>query len=275
MGAAIVDALLGRELSRRLDRLRWRDAGHGYDRLGMHPAWVRGSVATSRWLYERYFRVTSHDIEHVPREGAVVLAANHSGMLPIDGAMLYLDLVRRLDPPRVPRVVSDLFVPRLPFVFTYFNRVGVIGGDRRTMHHLLDDGELVVVFPEGTPGIGKPFRERYRLRPFRVGHAELALRHRAPVVPVAIIGAEEQWPQLARIERFHLFGAPYLPIPATPLPLPVHYHVWYGPPIALHERWSPDDADDPSVAEEAADLVQTAVQLLVERGLEERRGVFR
>lgn len=270
-----MDALLGRELAAQLDRLQWHDAGHGYDRLGMHPDWVRASVATSRWLYERYFRVTSHGIENVPRTGPVVVAANHSGMLPIDGAMLYLDLVRNLDPPRVPRVVADLFVPRLPFVFLYFNRVGAVAGDRATMHRLLDENELVVVFPEGTPGIGKPFSERYHLQPFRVGHAELALKHCAPVVPVAIIGAEEQWPQLARIERFHLFGAPYLPVPATPVPLPVHFHIWYGPPILLHERWPPHTADDPLVAEEAANVVQTAVQLLIDRGLEARPGVFR
>ncbi|HEY8431056.1 MAG TPA: lysophospholipid acyltransferase family protein [Sandaracinaceae bacterium] len=272
---AVIDAVLGRKLADRLDRLVWRDAGHGYDRLGLSPNWVRASVAASRFLYEAYFRVTSHGIENVPRRGAALVAANHSGMLPIDGAMLYLDLVRRLDPPRVPRIVADLFVPRLPFVFTFMNRIGVVGGDRRTMHHLLESGELVVVFPEGTPGIGKPFSERYRLRPFRVGHAELALRHRAPVVPVGIVGAEEQWPQLGRIERFHLFGAPYLPVPATPFPLPVRYHVWYGEPLLLHERFSPADADDPDVAEEAASVVQTAVQLLVERGLEERKGVFR
>lgn len=273
-GRRVVDALLGDALGEQLDRLEWRDAGHGYDRLGMHPEWVRASVAGARFLYERYFRVTSHGIENVPRTGPVVLAANHSGMLPIDGAMLWLDLVRRLDPPRVPRAVADLFVPRLPFVFLLLNRTGVVAGDRSTMHRLLDDGELVLVFPEGTPGIGKPFSERYRLQRFRVGHAELALRHCAPIVPVAIVGAEEMWPQLARIERFHLFGAPYLPVPATPVPLPVQHHVWYGEPIRLDERWSPEDADDPDVVEEAARIVQDAVQRLIERGLEERKGIF-
>lgn len=258
-----------------MDRLRVRDAGHGYDRLGLHPDWVRAAVAFSRFAYERYFRVTSHGIENVPAHGAAILAANHSGMLPIDGAMLYLDVVRNLDPPRVPRIVADLFVPRLPFVFQLFNRLGVIAGDRPTMHRLLEDGELLVVFPEGTPGIGKPFERRYHLEPFRVGHAELALRHCAPVVPVAIIGAEEQWIEIARIERFHLFGAPWLPVPLTPLPLPVHFHIWYGPPIRLDERFTPDRADDPGTALEAANIVQTAVQLLIEHGLEKREGIFR
>lgn len=262
-----MDALLGHRLRGQLDRLRIRDAGHGYDRLGLQPDWVRGAVASSRWLYERYFRVESHGIENVPTTGPVILAANHSGMLPVDGAMLYLDLV--------PRITSDVFVPRLPFVFLFLNRVGVIAGERRVMHRLLDQDELIVVFPEGVPGIAKPFRQRYRLQPFRVGHAELALRHCAPVVPVAIIGAEEQWPTIGRIQRLHPFGAPYLPVPATPLPLPVHYHIWYGPPIDLAARFGDGRADDPEVAEEAASVVQTAVQLLIERGLEARRGVFR
>lgn len=267
--------MLGRATSDRLDRLEWHDAGHGYDRLGMHPEWVRASVAAARPFYDLYFRVTSHGIANVPREGPVIVAANHSGMLPFDGAMLYADLVRNLDPPRVPRLVADTFVPMLPFVFTLFSRVGVVAGNRATVQRLLDDGELLVVFPEGTPGIGKPFRERYHLQEWRVGHAELALAHRAPVVPVAIIGAEEQWPQLGRLDSFKLFGAPYLPIPATPIPLPVHYHIWYGEPIRLHELCAPEAVDDPRIAEEAAAIVEAAVQKLIAEGLNDRKGVFR
>ena len=267
--------MLGRATSERLDRLRWQDAGHGYDRLGMHPDWVRASVAAARPFYDLYFRVTSHDIANVPTSGPVILAANHSGTLPLDGAMLYTDLVQGLDPPRVPRIVADTFVPMLPFVFTLFSRIGVVAGNRATVHRLLDDGELLVVFPEGTPGIGKPYRDRYRLAEWRVGHAELALAHSAPIVPVAIIGAEEQWPQLARINSIKLFGAPYLPVPATPLPLPVHYHIWYGAPIHLHELCAPEAVDDPRIAEEAAAIVKGAVETLIARGLEERKGIFR
>lgn len=272
---ALVDKLLGPALTAHLDGLRIRDAGHGYDRLGLHPDWVRGAIASSRFLYEHYFRVTNHGIENVPREGGAILAANHSGMLPLDAAMLYVDLVRNIEPPRVPRIVTDVFVPRLPFIFLFFNRVGAVAGNRETMHRLLDEGELVVVFPEGVPGIAKPRSRRYQLQPFRLGHAELSLRHCAPVVPAAIIGPEEQWTEIARIKRFHPFGAPYLPIPATPFPLPVHYHIWYGPPIDLAARYGSDRADDPNIAEEAASVVQSAVQELLDRGLRERKGVYR
>ncbi|MFW5920291.1 MAG: acyltransferase, partial [Polyangiales bacterium] len=109
---------------------------------------------------------------------------------------------------------------------------------------------------------------------WRVGHAELAIRHCAPVVPVAIVGAEEAWPQLGRL-RVHPFGAPWLPVPLSPIPLPVHYHIWYGEPLMLHEGLEPGDADDPRLAEAAAARVREAVQALIDRGLRERPGVFR
>jgi 1-acyl-sn-glycerol-3-phosphate acyltransferase len=130
-----------------------------------------------------------------------------------------------------------------------------------------------VVFPEGDVGIGKPFAERYRLTEWRVGHVELALRYRAPVVPTAIVGAEEQMPTLFKIERFHLFGAPYLPIPLTPFPLPVRYHVRYGAPMRLHEDYA-GDPRDPAILADAARRVKARVQALIDQALEERAGVF-
>jgi 1-acyl-sn-glycerol-3-phosphate acyltransferase len=250
------------------------DAGHGYDRFGLEPRAVARAVALARPLYERYFRVTSHGAHHIPCRGAAILAANHSGMLPIDAAMLYLDVLRHTDPPRVPRAVADLFVARLPFLGTAFARLGVVGGARANVHHLLAAGELLEVFPEGTKGIGKPFRDRYQLTTWRVGHAELALRHQAPVIPVAIIGAEEQWLQVARLP-LHPFGAPFLPVPLNLLPFPVNYHIHYGPPLALHQRWPAEAADDPDIVAEAAHEVRDAVADLVAEGLAARRGVFR
>jgi 1-acyl-sn-glycerol-3-phosphate acyltransferase len=150
---------------------------------------------------------------------------------------------------------------------------GAVSGARGTVRRLLSDGELLGIFPEGTPGISKPFRDRYQLTPFRVGHAELAIRHRAPVVPIAIIGAEEQFVQLARLD-IHPFGVPFVPVPASPVPLPVRYRIHYGPPINLHERYDPAEVDDPAVARAAANEVQAAVQSLVDRGVGLREAVF-
>lgn len=270
---ALARLLLPRETERRLRRVTFRDAGHGYDRMGLHPDWVRLGVGLFNGAYTNYFRVESFGIENVPESGSALLVANHSGMLPIDATMLYVDIVQKTFPPRVPRMILDVFVPKLPFVSSFFARVGAISGARGTVRRLLEDGELLGVFPEGTPGISKPFSDRYQLTPFRVGHAELAIRHRAPVIPVAIIGAEEQFMQLASVD-LHPFGAPFMPLPASPLPLPVRYRIHYGAPIHLYERYPEEAADDPVACRAAADEVQAVVQKLVDHGVEAREAVF-
>jgi 1-acyl-sn-glycerol-3-phosphate acyltransferase len=267
--------VLPREQDERLSRLVYHDAGHGYDLFGMHPTAVKVGLGLCRFAHDHYFRVQSHGIAHLPRSGPAILAANHSGMLPIDAAMIIANVAFNTDPPRIPRAVGDVFIPLLPIVGTGFARIGMVSGSRANVRHLLDSGELSLVFPEGAPGISKGWLNRYQLQPWRVGHAELAIRHRVPVVPIAVIGAEEAWPQLAKLEGFHWFGAPFLPIPATPLPLPARLHIHYGAPLALHETWEPDQADDPEVVDRAAELVRSEVASLIVRGRALRKGVFR
>lgn len=257
----------------RPDDIAFHDAGHGLDEFGLDPRWVARTERLVAPLYDRWFRVSSYDSHHVPAEGAAVLAANHSGTLPFDGAMLYVDLLRNLDPPRVVRPLADHFVRALPFIGSFFARVGVVGGSRGNVRQLLGRGELLMVFPEGTPGISKPFRDRYMLSKWRVGHAELAIRHQVPIVPVAIIGAEEQMPTLANLP-VHAFGAPHLPVPAVPLPLPVHYHIYYGEPLEVAGRFDAEQSDDPVVVDGLAGEVKVAVERLIARGLAERPGVF-
>jgi 1-acyl-sn-glycerol-3-phosphate acyltransferase len=253
----------------------FHDEGDGYDLFGLHLPTVARVISAARPLYERYFRVVSHGAEHIPATGPAVLAANHGGALPVDGAMLCLDVLLQSRPTRIPRPIADRFVPLLPFVSTLMARMGAVSGTRTNVRRLLERGELLVIWPEGTAGVAKRFGQRYRLQDWRVGHAELAIRHRAPVVPVAVLGAEESWPLLARIRRFHLFGAPYLPIPAAPFPLPAHYHIYYGPPVPLHLDYPAGAADDPRVLAEAASRVRRAVQQLIHHGLARRRAVFR
>lgn len=256
-----------------LHGLTLADAGHGYDPFGLSRAGVATGLALTHFLHRFYFRVQAHGIHDVPSHGAAILAANHSGTLPIDAAMIWADVVRRVG--RVPRPVADAFVPAMPFAWTVFSGAGAVAGARGNLDRLLATGELPLVFPEGVPGIAKPFGERYKLRPFRVGHAELAMQHGVPVIPIAVIGAEEQLPLLARLPRLGaLLGAPYLPVPAVPLPLPVHYHIHYGHPIDLRAELG-DKADDPVIAQRAAERVRGAVAALIEIGLRERPGIFR
>lgn len=271
----IASLFLDEEARKRAKDLHFQDAGYGYDPFGMHPSYVAlGEVLVSP-LYDKYFRVQSHGHEHIPTHGPAVIAGNHSGNLPIDGMMIWLDVLRNTNPPRVPRPIADHFVPSLPYLGTLFARGGMVGGSRGNARSLLDAGEMLMIFPEGVPGIVKPWSKRYQLQRFREGHAELAIRHSAPIVPVGVVGGEEQLPALFSSRRLgKLVGVPILPIPAVPVPLPVRYHLYYGEPIPVHREFSPADADDPVIVKETALRVKKAVAGLIEQGLSERKGVF-
>lgn len=252
---------------------KFHDEGYGYDIFGLHPPTLERMIAYGAPLYDRYFRVCSHGIEHVPTTGPAILVANHGGVLPVDAAMLCFDVLRKLEPPRIPRALTDHFVPKLPIVSTLFARCGVVSGTRANAACLLDRGELVAIFPEGVSGPAKRFRDRYQIQTWHVGFVELAIRHRAPIVPVAIVGAEESWPLATKL-GLRMFGSPYLPIPAWPIPLPTRYRIQYGAPIELAVDHVIADADDPGIVVAAA----TRVRAIIERQIADlraiRRGVF-
>lgn len=243
-------------------RAGFHDEGYGYDVFGLHPPsvdrWLRAAVP----VYRHYFNVGSQGWENVPAEGGAILVANHSGVLPIDAAMLWVDVEQRTG--RFLRTIADRFVPMLPIVSSVFARTGVVSGTHANVRRLLERGELISIFPEGITGPAKPFRDRYKLQQWRVGHAELALRYRVPVIPIAIIGAEESWPMLLRLP-FSVFGSPYLPLPRSPLPLPRHLEIHYGRPIELA-----GDPDDPACVAAAATRTHDAVASLIEHGLATR-----
>lgn len=259
----------------RLARVSIADAGHGYDQLGLSRDGLARAIAMAEPLYRHYFRVRAHHPEHIPTQGAAIFVANHAGTLPIDAAMLMLDVFRHTEPPRMLRPVADAFVPRLPFVWTALSRVGVTQGSRDNVAYLIEQGELLLIFPEGMGAIAKPVRERYQVRAWHVGHAELALRYRIPVVPVAILGAEEQWPRIGKLRGPWPWGIPFLPLLATPLPLPVRYHIHYGAPLHLGQDVQADAWRLAEAVQRAADRTRAALQLLLAQALAEREGVFR
>ena len=183
------------------------------------------------FLYTRWFRVSVEGAEHVPRGGAL-LVANHAGALPIDGPVLHEVLRRsRPDLPASRWLVEDQ-VFYAPLLGTLLNRLGAVRASPENATRLLSEGRPVCVFPEGIQGIGKPFRERYRLKRFgRGGFVKLALRTGAPILPVAIVGGEESLPLLAKLPAAFL-GMPYLPVtPLGPIPLPAKWSVRIGPPL--------------------------------------------
>lgn len=239
----------------------------------MHPDFVGMGIVITSPLYNNYFRVQSKGIEHLPAKGSAMVVANHSGTLPLDAAMLWADIARKSNPPRIVRPIADHFVPMMPVIGTLFARGGMVGGSQGNARALLEAGEMVMIFPEGVPGIAKHFRDRYHLQDWRVGHVELAIRHQAPVIPVGIVGPEEQMPQIGKID-IRFLGAPFIPLTLTPIPLPVRYHILYGPPIPIPSLYRPEHADDPGAVREAAARTRAAVEALLEQGLSERKGIF-
>jgi 1-acyl-sn-glycerol-3-phosphate acyltransferase len=240
-----------------------------------------GAYVAVRLLYRYWFRVESSGHEHVPRTGRAILAANHSGLLPFDGAMITADLMERLDPPRSLRAIVDHFAFALPWVGLFMQRTGQVPGTTRNFSDLLQQDDVVLVFPEGTRGIVKPWRERYRLKKFNVGFVELAIEHEAPIVPVAVIGAEEQAPILFGSRTLgKKVGMPIFPVtPTFPLlgplgllPYPSKYYITYGEPLWLHKDYPRQAAQDPSIVQEIARRMHERVQRMVDIGLELRAG---
>lgn len=270
-----VDRWLGDDERRRLATLAHLVEGEmPFDRFGFSPDTAKLAFPFFHALYRAWFRVRSEGHEHLPREGAAVLAANHGGLLPFDGAMGVIDVLLHSDPPRLVRTMVDRWAGSLPWINVFFARVGQVVGTRENFTDLLDDGQLVLVFPEGIEGIRKPVTQRYRLQGFHVGFVEQSLRARVPIIPVAFLGSDDQAPILYDLKSVaRRLGLPVLPItPTFPwlgplglLPYPVSYRIVYGEPLCFHERFGPEGAEDARLVRYLANQVRRSVQLLIDR----------
>jgi len=268
------------EIAERLAKAPVRLNEYGYDPFGFHPEAAARALALPALLYRYWFRVEPHDIDRVP-PGRVLLVANHAGQVPYDGAMLGMAMLLAAEPPRVARGMGEYFIWRLPFLSVLAARGGTMPGTPENCAALLESESCVMVFPEGARGINKPFSQRYRLEPFGLGFLRLALETGTPVVPVGIVGSEEQQPGLVDLRGpARALGLPSLPITLTfPLlgpagllvALPVKYRIYFGKP--LHFEGHPSDED--AVIEQQVDVVREAVEGLIARGRRERQGVFR
>jgi 1-acyl-sn-glycerol-3-phosphate acyltransferase len=251
---------------------------YGYDAYGMSPFWMRRVLMPFALLYRYYFRVEVAGIENLP-EGRVIVIANHAGQLPFDAAMLGLALLMEAKPPRIARGMGEYWIPQLPWVSVIAARTGTLVGTPQNCIHMLENGECVLAFPEGVRGMNKLFSQRYQLQRFGTGFMRLALETATPIVPVAIVGPEEQHPSFANLEGVaRMFGAPALPItPTFPwlgplglLPLPVKYHIYFGEPLRFDGEASDEDAN----IDAKVDEVKAKIAGLLARGRREREGIF-
>jgi len=271
----VAERWLDDDVRRRLAALtHLAEGGAPYDRHGFSPVAARNAFPWFHALHRWYFRVRSEGHDRIPAEGPALLVSNHGGLLPFDGAMTVVDVLLHTDPPRLPRAVVDRWAGTIPWVNVFYARVGQVIGTRENVMDLLDDGQLVLVFPEGMDGVRKLLTQRHRVQHFRRGFVEAALRAGAPIVPMAVVGSDDQapilfdWSVLAR--RLSL---PFFPVtPTFPwlgplglLPYPVRYRIVYGEPLRYHEKFGPEDADDPRLVRYLAGQVRREVQLLLDR----------
>jgi 1-acyl-sn-glycerol-3-phosphate acyltransferase len=266
-------ALGGPGTRTRLEKLTPPKNEYGVDPYGFDTDFAVAAIAPLLWLYRKYFRVQLHGIDHVPSEGRAVLVANHSGQLPFDAAMIEVACLIEKDPPRALRALVERWVPTLPFVSTFMARCGQIVGTQDNCRRLLAADEAILVFPEGVRGLNKQYKQRYQLQRFGPGFMRLALESGAPIVPVAVVGAEEQAPAIFDLKPLaKLFAFPAFPITPTilPFPLPSRYHIRFGEPMRFQGR---PDEDDEALESKVAQ-VQAAVRGLLAQGLAERKHVF-
>jgi 1-acyl-sn-glycerol-3-phosphate acyltransferase len=268
---------------------RWRQLAM-WGKADVVDDFGRDPIATARWewlldfLYSKWFRVEASGLEHVPAAGRALLVANHGGSLPYDSAMV-MHAVRRDHASRrdVRPLVEDA-VFHLPWLGPLMSRIGGVRACPENAERLLAHDEVVAVFPEGEKGMSKLWRDRYRLQRFgRGGFVKLALRAKAPIIPVAVVGSDDAVPLLGRVRWFaRNVGIPYVPItptfpwlgPAGLLPLPSKWKLRFGPPMELAREYGPEAADDRLLVGRLSEAVRAEVQSMVDELRNQRRGAF-
>ena len=275
---------LPREARDTLERvLRRLEGDHEDDEWGFDEDFADLVEPFFGFLYDRWWRVQVEGAHRVPAHGRALLASNHAGILPWDATMISVALLREHPLPRHPRFLVLNWAFDLPWISAFIRRVGGVVASPYNALRLLEQDQLVAVFPEGVKGTGKPFGERYRLQRFgRGGFVEIALRTSAPIVPVAVVGSEEIYPKLADVPALaRVIGAPFFPVTPTfpwlgPLgvvPLPSKWRIEFCDPIDT-AHYGPDAANDRGLVLELTEQVRETVQQAVYANLVRRGSAF-
>ncbi len=268
------------------DLVRRRVTGeYDVDEWGLDREFLDTIRPFFEFMYVKYWRVETSGLEHVPEKGRALLVCNHSGQLPWDGAMVATALYTQHPAQRLVRTLYATWFPTLPFVSDILVKCGQALATEENGTRLLEQGELVAVYPEGYKGVGKLFRERYRLARFgRGGFVQMALATQSPMIPVSVVGAEETYislyksPTLAR-----LTGFPYFPIsPTFPwlgllgfIPLPTKWYIDFGEPIPPPAGgYGRDAAHNLVLISQLSDQVRNIIQDMIYERLAKRRSIF-
>ena len=277
-------ALLPTPARRTTERIAARLRGdYSQDEWGYDEEFVELVRPFFDFMYERWWRVRAIGLENLPAHGPAMIVANHAGVLPWDATMMSTAIFKEHPLPRQPRFMVLDWAFRLPWVSGFMRRVGGVVASPFNALRLLEQGHLVMVFPEGSKGAGKPFSERYRLQRFgRGGFVEIALRAGSPIVPVAVVGSEEIYPKLGEFRLLaRLLGAPYVPItptfpalgPLGAVPLPSRWRIEFCPTLDL-SGYPPEAAEDRATVFELSERVRDTIQEKLLENLVKRGSPF-
>jgi 1-acyl-sn-glycerol-3-phosphate acyltransferase len=234
-------------------------------------------------IYKHWFRAEWEGFEHLPKTGGALLVSNHAGAIPSDAPVIMQGIEEDLGRP-VYGLAENLF-RALPVVGTMWSRVGGVPANPDNAYRLLhDEQQLVLVFPEGTKGTGKNYRDRYKLRRFgRGGYVDIAMRAGVPVIPIAVVGAEESMPIVFKSNALaKTLRLPYVPITANMLafgPLgaglyfPAKFRVRVLPPVHFVELPNQDRYSRSRVMDASEDI-RNRIQHALWEMLRERRSVW-
>jgi 1-acyl-sn-glycerol-3-phosphate acyltransferase len=237
------------------------------------------------FYYRYWFRVEQEGVENVPSEGGALLVSNHSGALPPDAPMI-MQAIRNEHPhPRPLYMLGEHWFKGYPGVGMLTNKIGLVAAHPANAQRLLrDEGRLAVVFPEGQKGSRKLYWQRYRLRRFgRGGFVRTALRAGVPIVPIAVVGAEEAMPIFAHVPLLQrLTGLIYFPInhafpqfglAAAMMYLPAKFKIRFLEPVSL-DGYGPEDAEDLELVQTLAEEIRGRIQIELDRLVASRRSVW-
>ncbi len=262
--------LIDDEVRARLERLDVPFNRYGLDPYGISKDHLGVFYTALGHVYRRYFSVRTVGIEHVPLTGRALVVGNHSGGLPVDASMVIASLFFECEPPRHAHGMVEKFAQNLPFLSSWFSRLGQLTGLPEHAVRFLEDDRMVMVFPEGARGTGKLYRDRYKLVRFGTGFMRIALQTGSPVLPFAFVGGEEALPTIYHAKTLaRMLGTPYFPVPPylVPVPRPFPCDLWYGPPMTFEG----DGTEPDEVIEGYVDQVRVVVADLIERGRAARR----
>lgn len=252
-----------------------------FDDYGKDERYIKAFGRTLfKFLHDYYWRIEVRGVRYVPPKGRAVLVGVHRGFMPWD-AVMALHLIAQ----NAGRYVRFLIHPGLikfPFLFNFHTKMGGMIACQENADHVLEQEEVLAIYPEGIRGAFSLYRDGYKLGKFGRGeYVKIALRNRAPIIPFVNVGSAEAFPILKRVNwgwwKRHT-DWPFFPLtptwPLLPVPLPSKWHTQFLEPIHIEERYPPEAADDPEIVHAIGDEIRCQMEEAIARMLRRRKSIF-